>query len=594
MLCAFAASIVLLGVQPVTVHVLGQGFTKVGRPAYWHIASGVGIDGRMLWTQNNDARHGRDNIGTWTPTIVERARYEVLAYVPARNGTTRHAKYEVSHSDGLSIREIDQRTVSNKWISLGTYTFDKGTSESVSLADLTSEPYISTKLAYDAVKWQWVGPAPVGPPSPGNGHVAVSIASIRMRSGHELEIGCRRFFGDRQYSVKVDVTIGGHQVSNTYIRKSSRGFSRPPNNWVDQFYRRWKNDVWADDAPFVLDLVRKFDRFTDNTDIRVNVSVIGMTGSGASDERSAKVLLPVILVPGIDVAPHSQGGDGTFPGLEEYLSSESGRSIANRNELGEGYYVKSSQITGYPTIYTLSYDRNHEHFNRASEKLNALIGRVLSQTYASKVNVVTHSKGGLIARQYLADNASAAPVRDLVMTVPPNLGSLYATVLGGHPLGNDYTDLLPLWQWYSPSPFGPWSIPDGMHNSELETLNNRRLPRSVRYTIVSCTNESTVCFWANANTRYPPLSLFDTLSDLTTFRRRGDGIVPYFSQIGSFNTTSSELSGPFIPAFEGLNLDMRVQDVDEQISNYYLNHVGYLERDDVMLIVFQKVFIGSN
>ena len=63
------------------------------------------------------------------------------------------------------MRIVNQAESGNSWVSLGTYRF-RGTAPAaaaggdyVSLADITYEPYLSTQIAYDAVKWVPVGPS---------------------------------------------------------------------------------------------------------------------------------------------------------------------------------------------------------------------------------------------------------------------------------------------------------------------------------------------------------------------------------------------------------------------------------------------------
>ena len=67
--------------------------------------------------------------------------------------TTSNAKYWVIHQDGATLRPVDQSVNGGQWVLLGTYRFRGRGGEYVSLADVTHEPYLSTWIAFDAVKW---------------------------------------------------------------------------------------------------------------------------------------------------------------------------------------------------------------------------------------------------------------------------------------------------------------------------------------------------------------------------------------------------------------------------------------------------------
>jgi hypothetical protein len=48
---------------------------------------------------------------------------------------------------------VDQSVNGGRWVSLGTYHFRGKSGEYVSLADVTYEAYLSTRIGFDAVKW---------------------------------------------------------------------------------------------------------------------------------------------------------------------------------------------------------------------------------------------------------------------------------------------------------------------------------------------------------------------------------------------------------------------------------------------------------
>jgi hypothetical protein len=94
---------------------------------------------------------------TWTPTIPATTNYEVFAYVPATNATTSSAKYKINYRGGNTTVIIDQAANAGKWVSLGTYSFTMGTSNSIRLGDATGQA--GKSIAFDAIKWSRVGAA---------------------------------------------------------------------------------------------------------------------------------------------------------------------------------------------------------------------------------------------------------------------------------------------------------------------------------------------------------------------------------------------------------------------------------------------------
>jgi len=127
------------------------GFVQGGSPTAWRTTAG-GVGGSLTWTRNNDWARPRYNWARWVP-VLEAGRYEVLVYIPADQSTTSNAQYWVVHQDGATLRRVDQSVNGGQWVSLGTYRFRGLGGEYVSLSDVTNELYLSTRIAFDAVKW---------------------------------------------------------------------------------------------------------------------------------------------------------------------------------------------------------------------------------------------------------------------------------------------------------------------------------------------------------------------------------------------------------------------------------------------------------
>ena len=82
--------------------------------------------------------------------------------------------------------------------------------------------------------------------------------------------------------------------------------------------------------------------------------------------------------------------------------------------------LKKDGIPAYPITFKQSDDECGSAAEHAKE-LSNIIGQIKKETGQNKVNIVAHSKGGLDARVYLANNTK--DVANLVMIGTPNAGS---------------------------------------------------------------------------------------------------------------------------------------------------------------------------
>ena len=138
---------------------------------------------------------------------------------------------------------------------------------------------------------------------------------------------------------------------------------------------------------------------------------------GTGDPTPGIVLLPTIIVPGINPEnSRDMGGNGTFVQLESYLTNAI--LPGTSGVVGDGYRTKAS-YPQYPTLETLSYDRNRDSFAEGAFVLRNLVNQMLSSTWASRVNIVTHSKGGLVLRSYLMSTV-APPVHEAIFCQTPH------------------------------------------------------------------------------------------------------------------------------------------------------------------------------
>ncbi len=128
------------------------GFQQGGLSTTWREES-EGYSDHLYWTNNNDKTRSGYNWGQWSPTL-DAASYEVFVYIPGNHATTTNARYWISHSGGFTLREINQSLYSAQWVSLGTYVFNGNDEDYITLSDVTYETFLSTKVAWDAIKWE--------------------------------------------------------------------------------------------------------------------------------------------------------------------------------------------------------------------------------------------------------------------------------------------------------------------------------------------------------------------------------------------------------------------------------------------------------
>ncbi|MDE3091611.1 MAG: hypothetical protein KGJ80_19750, partial [Chloroflexota bacterium] len=111
--------------------------------------------GAALWTKNNVfAQTPSDgNWARWYAAVPRAGFYEVSVYLPAAIGTTRRARYEITHAGASDFIDVNQSLYSKQWVRLGEFYFSATGGEYIALSDVTYEPSQSTVVAADAVKF---------------------------------------------------------------------------------------------------------------------------------------------------------------------------------------------------------------------------------------------------------------------------------------------------------------------------------------------------------------------------------------------------------------------------------------------------------
>jgi hypothetical protein len=112
------------------------------------------------------------NHGEWHPVIPQSGYYRVEAYIATHNPVywcssgnlkehdTSDAHYSIHYAYGVINRSLSQYPLSNQWLNLGEFYFNKGTGGYVSLTDLNNETDFSTTVSYSAMRFTFIRPEP--------------------------------------------------------------------------------------------------------------------------------------------------------------------------------------------------------------------------------------------------------------------------------------------------------------------------------------------------------------------------------------------------------------------------------------------------
>lgn len=84
-------------------------------------------------------------------------------------------------------------------------------------------------------------------------------------------------------------------------------------------------------------------------------------------------------------------------------------------------------------LFLFGYDTIETSIPSNANNLQTYINYVLDKTKAKKVNIIAHSQGNLVARQYIENNSGFTKVNKLIMLSPPNQG--VAKSLGAYFMG---------------------------------------------------------------------------------------------------------------------------------------------------------------
>lgn len=89
----------------------------------WNTAS-IGYGSDMYYTPADRNQGPIDQWAKWQAPALDWPQgvlYEIFVHVPSNNATTWQAPYTIVHQDGTSYATVDQKGLSNQWVSIGTY-----------------------------------------------------------------------------------------------------------------------------------------------------------------------------------------------------------------------------------------------------------------------------------------------------------------------------------------------------------------------------------------------------------------------------------------------------------------------------------------
>jgi hypothetical protein len=127
-------------------------FVKGGSSDDWQTAPN-GYGGTAFWLKNNTYAQGQFNWARWYALLPCPGYYQVSMYIPAGIATTRNVRYWIAHAGAYDTRRVNQSLYANQWVSLGVFYFSATGGEYVSMSDVTYEPFLSTAIVVDAVKF---------------------------------------------------------------------------------------------------------------------------------------------------------------------------------------------------------------------------------------------------------------------------------------------------------------------------------------------------------------------------------------------------------------------------------------------------------
>ena len=119
---------------------------------YW-TRDDKGHGGEAWYTRTTNYTGSSTNWGLWGTTIPKGGQYTVSAYWPKGAENTTAAVYQVWHAGGMSLVTVNQRVDGDRFVPLGSFTFNEGPI-AVVLTDLTPDAPKDQRIYFDALRWE--------------------------------------------------------------------------------------------------------------------------------------------------------------------------------------------------------------------------------------------------------------------------------------------------------------------------------------------------------------------------------------------------------------------------------------------------------
>lgn len=118
--------------------------------SFWN-TDNAGYNGESQYTFSVKTSAASVNWGIWGTYIPAADSYDVYAYWPQNAANTNSAQYKVFHAAGSSLVTVNQAADGNRWVKLGTYSFNQGPA-AVILTDLANDE--NKRVYFDAIRWE--------------------------------------------------------------------------------------------------------------------------------------------------------------------------------------------------------------------------------------------------------------------------------------------------------------------------------------------------------------------------------------------------------------------------------------------------------
>lgn len=147
---------------------------------------------------------------------------------------------------------------------------------------------------------------------------------------------------------------------------------------------------------------------------------------GAGNESGAITDTVRVIDPNAgDIGMISESGKQPVVLVHGYMGSIAGDVSAYINWV---YIYEKLKADGFDVYRIALSDAGLQDVKKSAAELQAFVSDVLSKTGASKVDVVCHSEGGLVARYYIKNLGGRAYVNDLVTISTPHRGTTVASI----------------------------------------------------------------------------------------------------------------------------------------------------------------------